>query len=62
MTSEREGIDMKRKLTVFEKHQLKIAKQTLKYSDVGALILGGPTVAEAKRIIDRLAPQPERTK
>ena len=45
---------MKRKLTVPERHQLKIAKDTLKMSDIGAMIMGGPTKAEAKEIIKRL--------
>jgi len=43
-----------RQITVFEKHQLKIAKKTLKLSDVGALILGGPTKDEAREIILKL--------
>jgi hypothetical protein len=33
---------------VFDKHQLKIARKTLKLSDAGALILGGMTKAEAR--------------
>lgn len=41
-------------LTVPEKHQLKIARATLKMNDVGAMIMGGPTKAEAKEIIKRL--------
>jgi hypothetical protein len=43
-----------RHLTVPERHQLKIARDTLKMSDVGARIMGGPDKAEAKRIIARL--------
>ena len=42
------------KLTVPEQHQLKIALKTLKLSDVGALIMGGPTKAEARETILRL--------
>ena len=42
------------KLSVPEKHQLKIARDTLKLSDVGALILGGPTKKQAREIIIRL--------
>lgn len=42
------------KLTVPQKHQLKIARQTLKLSDAGALIMGGPTKEEARRIIKTL--------
>ena len=45
---------MKRKLSVPEKHQLRIAKQTLKYSDVGARIMGGMTKEEARQVIKRL--------
>lgn len=43
-----------RKPTVPERHQLKIARSTLKMSDAGALIMGGPTKAEAREIILRL--------
>ena len=45
---------MKKELSVFDKHQLKIARSTLKMSDVGALIMGGPTKTEAVQIILRL--------
>lgn len=41
-------------LSVPEKHQLKIAIQTLKYSDAGARIMGGPTKEEAREIIKKL--------
>ena len=41
-------------MTIFEKHQLKIAKNTLKMSDVGARIMGGMTKEEAKKIIEKL--------
>jgi thermostable 8-oxoguanine DNA glycosylase len=37
----------KRKLSVPEKHQEKIAKDTLKMSDVGANIMGGMNKKEA---------------
>ena len=43
-----------RKLTVPEKHQLKIARKTLTLSCVGARILGGPNHKEAVQIIERL--------
>lgn len=43
-----------RKLTIPERHQLKIARDTMKMSDVGALIMGGPTKDEARGIIRRL--------
>ena len=42
------------KLSVFDKHQLKIARDTLKLSDVGALILGGMTKQEAVKVIKNL--------
>lgn len=45
---------MKRELTVPEKHQLKIARDTLKLSDAGARIMGGMTKDEARMIIKRL--------
>ena len=44
---------MKRALTTPEKHQLKIARKTLTYSDLGASVMGGPTKAEARKIIKR---------
>lgn len=44
----------RRYLSVPERHQLKIARKTLTYSDVGAKIMGGPTKAEARQIIKRL--------
>ena len=47
------GLTMKQ-LTVPEKHQLKVARDTLKMSDVGALIMGGPSKEEAKKIIFKL--------
>jgi hypothetical protein len=43
-----------RELTVPERHQLKIARDTLKMSDVGARIMGGPTKEQAREIIRRL--------
>ena len=45
---------MKRKLSVFDKHQLQIAKRTLELSDVGALIMGGMTKEEARVVIKKL--------
>lgn len=41
-------------LSIPEKHQLRIARDTLKLSDVGAHILGGPTKPEARAIIKKL--------
>jgi len=43
-------------MTIPEKHQLKIARQTLRLSDVGARIMGGMTKAEALDVILRLVP------
>lgn len=40
-----------KKLSVPEKHQLKIAYRTLQLSDVGALILGGMTKTRARQVI-----------
>ena len=42
------------KLSVPEQHQLRIARKTLKMSDVGALVMGGPSKAEARKIIEKL--------
>ena len=45
---------MKRKLSIPEKHQLKIARSTMKMSDVGAMIMGSMTKKEAQEVIKRL--------
>uniref|UniRef100_A0A6M3XVW0 Uncharacterized protein n=1 Tax=viral metagenome TaxID=1070528 RepID=A0A6M3XVW0_9ZZZZ len=42
-----------KKLSTPERHQLKIARDTLKMSDAGALIMGGMTKTEALNIINR---------
>lgn len=44
----------RKKLTTPEKHQLKIARQTLGYSDAGAQIMGGMSKEEARKVIKRL--------
>jgi hypothetical protein len=44
----------KRELSVFEYHQLRIAKATLRMTDEGANVMGGPTKAEARKIILKL--------
>ena len=44
----------KRVLSVPERHQLRIAYDTLKMSDVGARIMGGPTKEQARQIIYEL--------
>jgi hypothetical protein len=49
-----------RELSVPEKHQLRIARDTLKMSDVGALIMGGPTKSEARQIILKLTGRPAK--
>jgi len=41
-------------LSVPEKHQLKIAKGTMKMSDIGARIMGGMPKEEAKGVIKKL--------
>lgn len=46
-------------MNVFDKHQLNIAKKTLKMSDVGILIMGGMTRDEARQIIKKLTRQPK---
>lgn len=45
---------MRKSLTVSEKHQLKIAKSTMKMSDAGAFIMGGMTKDEARKVIKKL--------
>lgn len=54
LTPHRATVRVYRQLSVPDKHQLKIAWQTLRYSDVGARIMGGPTKEEAREIIFRL--------
>jgi hypothetical protein len=49
----------RRTLSVPERHQLRIARDTLKLSDAGALILGGPSKDEAREIIQRLTGAPQ---
>ncbi len=41
-------------MTVFDKHQKRIAKSTLKMSDVGARIMGGMSKEEARQVLLRL--------
>ena len=38
-------------MSVFDKHQLKIARKTLKMSDLGAYCAGGMTKEEAHEVI-----------
>lgn len=44
---------MKRKLSVPEKHQLRIAKATLRMSDAAARVMGGMTKEEAQKIVHK---------
>jgi hypothetical protein len=50
----------RRELTVFEKHQLRVARQTLRMPDQAVGILGGPTKEEAREIIRKLTGRGER--
>lgn len=47
-------------LSVPEKHQLRIARKTLKMADWASVILGGPSKPEARRIILDLTGKPAR--
>lgn len=40
-------------MDVFDKHQIRIAKDTLKMSDEGAAIMGGMTKEEARNLLKR---------
>ena len=53
---------MKTELSVFDKHQFKIARDTLRMSDIGALIMGGMTKPEAREFLARVGWTPERIK
>jgi hypothetical protein len=44
----------RRELSVPERHQLRIARATLKMHDAAVAIMGGPNKAEAREIIKRL--------
>ena len=44
----------KRELSVGEKHQLKIARATLRMPDAIANVMGPPSKAEARRIVFKL--------
>ena len=41
-------------MNVFDKHQLKIAKDSLKMPDAMLGVMGGPSKAEARKIIKRI--------
>ena len=44
----------KTEMSVFDKHQLRVAKATLRMHDAGARIMGGMTKDEARQVIRRL--------
>ena len=48
------GDAMKHQLTVFEKHMLKIAKDTLRMPDAMVGVMGGPSKDEAREIVKQL--------
>lgn len=47
----------KTKLSVPEQHQLRIAERTLHLTDIGAMLMGGPSKEEAREIIFKLTGQ-----
>jgi hypothetical protein len=51
---------MQRKLSVPQRHQLRVARKTLTLSDVGAVCMGGPSKEEARRIIQDLTGRPAK--
>lgn len=51
---------MSKTLTLGQKHQKKIAIQTLGYSDAGARIMGGMTKQEAREFLQRIGVNPKR--
>jgi hypothetical protein len=44
---------MTKNISVPERHRIKIAKDTLKMSDVGAHIMGGMTKEEARNLLTK---------
>lgn len=44
---------MTKNISVPERHRIKIAKDTLKMSDVGARIMGGMTKEEARNLLTK---------
>ena len=51
---------MTRNLSVPERHMVIIAKANLRMSDIGALILGGPTKAEAREFLRSVGIDPTK--
>ena len=47
-------------MTIFEKHQKKIAIATLKMTDAGARIMGGMTKEEAREVLRKMGINPNR--
>lgn len=47
-------MSVKKNLSVPEKHQLNIAKSTLRMSDAGAKIMGGMTKEEARNFLRKI--------
>lgn len=47
-------LNVERKLTIIEQHELRIARRTLKMNDVFANVMGGPSKAAARATIYRL--------
>lgn len=45
---------MGKTLTVPEKHQLRIARSTMRMTDTGATVMGGMTKDEARAVIKKL--------
>lgn len=45
---------MSKQLTVPERHQLAIARKTLRMPDAAVAVMGGPSKAEARAIIEKL--------
>lgn len=51
---------MKRELTVFDKHSIKIAKQTLRMPDAMVGVMGGTNKAEARAILRKFGYNPKK--
>lgn len=54
MSKNKPKLSVPEQLSVFEQHQLAIARRTLKLNDVFVRVLGGMTKNEARAIIKRL--------
>lgn len=58
----KEKTGIKKNLSVPEKHQLKIARDTLKMSDAGAMVMGGMSKAEAREFLRKIGYSDTRIK